>query len=212
MTEIMVLERLAQDDVFPWYREPEKIEPLELCFIMRRHPSFRYQFANTVGKRLLSERLISTSRSQIIEHHRSANWAEREYRALFAIMKERRSEFDLMVTFFPECPCPAAQYPLAVGDISSLQVKKHKHLQSLEKRPIDKMEHHEIEDEARTYDYAKLPTTNYQRTEAELAKRALYAGKFTFPGPQAWETFANEQKKRMQEQKDNATIVRMARP
>lgn len=54
---------------------------------MRRTPELRQQFAATVGKRLLSERLISSSRANMMEHHRSAQWAEREYLAMLALMK-----------------------------------------------------------------------------------------------------------------------------
>lgn len=49
MAEIMVLQRLANDGAFPWLRErtlsstQRAAEPLELCFLMRRDPTFRYQ-------------------------------------------------------------------------------------------------------------------------------------------------------------------------
>eukprot|EP00283_Hemiselmis_rufescens_P020448 CAMPEP_0173455428 /NCGR_PEP_ID=MMETSP1357-20121228/54248_1 /TAXON_ID=77926 /ORGANISM="Hemiselmis rufescens, Strain PCC563" /LENGTH=85 /DNA_ID=CAMNT_0014422553 /DNA_START=134 /DNA_END=387 /DNA_ORIENTATION=- len=84
MCEIRVLQRLSNDGVFPWLLDRKTHsggvpEPMRLCFLLRRSEVFRYQFASTVGKRLLSERLLMQSRSNMLEHHRSANWAEQEY-------------------------------------------------------------------------------------------------------------------------------------
>ena len=44
-----------------------------------RSTLFRYTFAAAVGKRLYSERLSSTSKTAIIEHHRLVQWAEKDY-------------------------------------------------------------------------------------------------------------------------------------
>lgn len=58
-----------------------------LSFLLRRHPFFRHQMAQAVGKRLLSCRTLSSQRAQIVEHHRTAAWSEREYAALFELMR-----------------------------------------------------------------------------------------------------------------------------
>lgn len=81
MVELMVLQRLHRDGFFPWCllfnpmqlwvttqydrsfcRITQTPEHLRLCFIMRRTPEFRSQFAAVVGKRLFSERLVSNTR------------------------------------------------------------------------------------------------------------------------------------------------------
>lgn len=57
----------------------------------RRSPVLRYAFAGAVGKRFHSERLTGPSRNQIIEHHRSVQWAETEYIALLRVVQENSS-------------------------------------------------------------------------------------------------------------------------
>lgn len=51
----------------------------------------RYAFAAVVGKRYLSERIISANRVQIIEHHRCVSWAEREYMNFAAVVQKEMS-------------------------------------------------------------------------------------------------------------------------
>ena len=47
----------------------------------------RYAFAAAVGKRFYSERVASTAKTAIIEHHRSVNWAQNEYMNLSNIVQ-----------------------------------------------------------------------------------------------------------------------------
>ena len=47
----------------------------------------RYAFASAVGKRHFSERLNSTGKAAIIEHHRSVQWAEKEYMQLLELIQ-----------------------------------------------------------------------------------------------------------------------------
>ena len=57
-----------------------------------RSTAFRYAFAAAVGKRFHSERLTGPSRNQIIEHHRSVQWAEQEYMALLQVVQDNGRE------------------------------------------------------------------------------------------------------------------------
>jgi hypothetical protein len=57
----------------------------------RRSLLFRYAFAAAVGKRYYSERIISSSKSTIIEHHRSVQWAEKEYVTLYTLVRQNQS-------------------------------------------------------------------------------------------------------------------------
>jgi hypothetical protein len=50
----------------------------------------RYTFAAAVGKRMYSERLSSTSKTAIIEHHRSVQWSEKEYICLLNAVQENQ--------------------------------------------------------------------------------------------------------------------------
>lgn len=94
MVEMEVLRRLQADGAFPYLREPMQggLCDYNLCFLMRRHPSFRYQFAQAVGKRFLSGRIVAGQRAQLVEHHRTAQWAEQEYAALHRLLTEKQSE------------------------------------------------------------------------------------------------------------------------
>lgn len=93
MVESMVLARLHADGVFPWLGAAGGRSTLRLCFVMRRHDAFKYSFAAAVGKRMASERLLSSNRASIIEHHRSASWAEREYMSLYRHMSANAGAF-----------------------------------------------------------------------------------------------------------------------
>lgn len=68
---------------------------LQICFYFRRTPGLRELFAAAVGKRMMSERLISTARGSILEHHRSADWAEKAYSNLFAMLSHYEIERDV---------------------------------------------------------------------------------------------------------------------
>lgn len=43
-----------------------------------------------MGKRYYSERLNSTNKTAIIEHHRSVQWAEKEYVLLFNLVQQHQ--------------------------------------------------------------------------------------------------------------------------
>lgn len=89
MVESSVLDRLGRDGLFPWVRDP-KLEGYKfyMCLAMRRDKVFQYGFASVVGKRYLSERIISANRVQIIDHHRTTSWAEREYLSFANLVKQ----------------------------------------------------------------------------------------------------------------------------
>lgn len=114
MTEMQVLDRLATDGIFPylnrsdpsaWYGSARQhgqagnggddgdmvLENMHACFYMRRKPEFRYAFAAAVGKRQFSERIASTNKAAIIEHHRSVQWSEGEYVKLVAVVQQHAS-------------------------------------------------------------------------------------------------------------------------
>lgn len=99
MIECMVLHRLKADGVFPWIETSttistntsNSISMLKACFLLRRDKLLRYQFAAVVGKRAISERLISSSRNSIINHHRTVNWAEQEYAGFRSLVAEKRA-------------------------------------------------------------------------------------------------------------------------
>lgn len=94
MVEMEIMRRLQADGVFPFLRETMQkgIYDYSLCFLMRRHPVFRYQFAQAVGKRFLSGRIVAGQRAQLVEHHRTAQWAEQEYAALHRLLTEKQHE------------------------------------------------------------------------------------------------------------------------
>jgi hypothetical protein len=86
MVEVEVVHRLMLDGVLLLNQNvPNFIR------YMRRDDVLKYQFAQTVGKRMLTERLISRGRTSIIEHHRSVAWGEREYKALYVLISSRKS-------------------------------------------------------------------------------------------------------------------------
>ncbi len=100
MTEVQILQRLKADGVCRWVdnvalmsgeeNKNFRIENLHICFYMRRSPIFRYAFAAAVGKRHHSERMSSTGKTSIIEHHRSVQWAEKEYATLYGILEQNQ--------------------------------------------------------------------------------------------------------------------------
>ena len=57
----------------------------------RRNEALRYAFAAAVAKRLFSERMTSTNKTSIIEHHRSVGWAEKEYINLMNVVQANAS-------------------------------------------------------------------------------------------------------------------------
>jgi hypothetical protein len=85
MVEVEVIQRLVLDQAI-------SLQGLDLAHVargLRRSSVFKYQFAQTVGKRMLTERLISRGRTSIIEHHRSVNWGEREYKAMYLLAVQK---------------------------------------------------------------------------------------------------------------------------
>ena len=48
----------------------------------------QYAFASAVGKRHFSERLNSTGKAAIIEHHRSVQWAGKQYMQLLELIQQ----------------------------------------------------------------------------------------------------------------------------
>lgn len=90
MVEVELLQRLKRDDAFPWV-DSDKIHTLQACFFLRRHEAFRYAFAAAVGKRFYTVRLSGLQKGNIIDHQRSVQWAETEYRTLYTVVCEGRS-------------------------------------------------------------------------------------------------------------------------
>ena len=83
--------------MFPWLDSDKEvvdrgIQNLHVCFYMRRTAWVRYAFAAAVGKRHYTERLNSTNKTAIIEHHRSVQWSEKEYMQLLALVQDSRSK------------------------------------------------------------------------------------------------------------------------
>lgn len=93
MVEVEVVHRLLTDRALT--RPPAGggvSHWIEDCIrFMRRDDRIRYQFASCVGKRILTERVISRGRTSIIEHHRSVSWGEREYKALYTLVVSLKS-------------------------------------------------------------------------------------------------------------------------
>jgi hypothetical protein len=87
MVEVQVMHRLSLDRAL---KLPENRLENSIRF-MRRDAMLKYQFASCVGKRMLCERVIARGRTSIIEHHRSVSWAEREYKALYTLVTDKKS-------------------------------------------------------------------------------------------------------------------------
>jgi hypothetical protein len=89
MVEFEVIYRLSNDGVFPWLVNGKPIDGLDVITLVRalRWSSFKHQFAAVVGKRMMTERLIQSGRTNIVEHHRSSAWAEREYVGMYNMME-----------------------------------------------------------------------------------------------------------------------------
>ena len=70
MVEVEIMHRLSRDGAFHWledascmnYSHEVKVDTFILAFIMRRDPLLRYQFAAAVGKRFITQRIVSTGR------------------------------------------------------------------------------------------------------------------------------------------------------
>jgi hypothetical protein len=89
MVEFEVIYRLSNDGVFPWLVNGKPTDGLDVITLVRalRWSSFKHQFAAVVGKRMMTERLIQSGRTNIVEHHRSSAWAEREYVGMYNMME-----------------------------------------------------------------------------------------------------------------------------
>jgi hypothetical protein len=95
MVEFEVIYRLSNDGVFPWLENGKPVAGHDMKTLVQalRWSDFRYQFASVVGKRMMTERLIQSGRTNIVEHHRSSAWAEREYTCMCQMMD---SNVDMM--------------------------------------------------------------------------------------------------------------------
>ena len=60
---------------------------------LRMDRRYKNVFAAAVGKRLLTQRLISRGRTSIMEHHRSVNWAESAYQVYRRVHQEARNNY-----------------------------------------------------------------------------------------------------------------------
>jgi hypothetical protein len=56
-----------------------------------RSTLFRYAFAAAVGKRHFSERMSGSAKTAIIEHHRSVQWAEKDYANLYTLVSANQA-------------------------------------------------------------------------------------------------------------------------
>jgi hypothetical protein len=83
--EVGIIKRLISDGAIYL---PTGWQHLEMCNLLRRTATYRNEFAQAVGKKLLTERCVISSRGSMIEHRRTANWAEREYLSLLQLMKK----------------------------------------------------------------------------------------------------------------------------
>lgn len=103
MTEMQVLGRLCRDGVLPQFEDPDlimnkKLDPLHICFLFRRHEVLRNQFAATVGRRMMTERaVVASGKSNIMEHHRTVQWAEKEYIAMVQLVQNNSGIIDDLI-------------------------------------------------------------------------------------------------------------------
>ena len=103
MTEMQVLARLCRDGLLPQFQDTEfllgkNMDPLHICFLFRRHEILRNQFAATIGRRMMTERAVSSSsKSNIMDHHRTVQWSENEYIALAQLVQNNSSIIDSLI-------------------------------------------------------------------------------------------------------------------
>lgn len=88
MSETYILRRLQADGVL--HSIFDNRDMLEVIFLFRRRPELRYAFSAAVGKRLLSETLVTRAKRSQMEHSRAVAWAEKEYYALYQLVKNTR--------------------------------------------------------------------------------------------------------------------------
>jgi hypothetical protein len=88
MSETYILRRLQADGVL--HSIFANRDMLEVIFVFRRRPELRYAFSAAVGKRLLSETLVTRAKRSQMEHSRAVAWAEKEYYALYQLVKNTR--------------------------------------------------------------------------------------------------------------------------
>ena len=81
------------------------LDPLHICFLFRRHEILRNQFAATVGKRMVTEKTQLTSKTSIMDHHRTVRWSEREYILLLDLVQNNSGIIDAEIrNFDPKKP------------------------------------------------------------------------------------------------------------
>lgn len=107
MTEKQILARLHRDGLLPLYGDERTVmrmgmDPLRFCFLFRRHALLRNQFASAVGKRLTSEKIVSTGKNSIMEHHRTVQWSENEYIALAQLVRAQSGAIDRAIRGYDE--------------------------------------------------------------------------------------------------------------
>jgi hypothetical protein len=90
MVEYAVIHRLHGDGVFPWLDQitNDSVIRMEDLLHALRWYSLSYSFAAVVGKKMMTERLIQSGRTNIVEHHRSSAWAEREYLSMYTAISD----------------------------------------------------------------------------------------------------------------------------
>lgn len=88
MSETYILRRLQADGALHSIFADRDM--LEVIFVFRRRPELRYAFSAAVGKRLLSETLVTRAKRSQMEHSRAVAWAEKEYYALYQLVKNTR--------------------------------------------------------------------------------------------------------------------------
>lgn len=85
-----ILHRLSQETVS---LNIQSLLSSEQCLqILRTQEGIKDAWALAVGKKMLSQRLISRGRASIIEHTRATQWAEAAYKTLRCTLHKRSSK------------------------------------------------------------------------------------------------------------------------
>lgn len=77
-----------------------------------RCPELRYAFASAVGKRFLTSRIGGNNKTAIIDHHRSVQWAEKEFAILLATVQDKSS----VLNRYLQSGVVTIPAPLSTGD------------------------------------------------------------------------------------------------
>jgi hypothetical protein len=87
MVELELIRRLRVDRCIPPPSRQGDDQDVELCGYLRRDDTTRFQFAQAVGKRLISLRNVTNQRATPVEHRRAARWAEQDYVRLARLLQ-----------------------------------------------------------------------------------------------------------------------------